>query len=386
MQFRTLACLPVLTGAWKHRGGGLARSTHMLHFAVLDMDRVLMPEVVQAGRSRAEHARHRQRSLQPRPAAAGSIAHRLRRQPDGVDAESEPDSRGLLREDLFTVVHDLFVTDTARYADYVLPATSQIEHLDLSPAWGHLYLALNRPAIAPRGESLSNTELFRRLARALGRTEPYLFESDESMLRAALASGHPWLDGITYERLWEEGYARLNRPEDWRPFAHGGFATRSGKAELYSEPLREAGHDPLPSAGEIPIGRRSAADHRQAAALPQFRLQQHGPPSPPRGRAVHRDPCGRRARRAASRDGRRGARAERSRRSARRLPRVRSRPARASRGCRSAASPTRAAQRRSVNVLTPEEPTDWGGGSGLYDAFVEVVPIPVPSLVPSPTA
>ena len=79
---------------------------------------------------------------------------------------------GLLREDLFTVVHDLFVTDTARYADYVLPATSQIEHLDLSPAWGHLYLALNRPAIAPRGESVSNTELFRRLAAALGRTEP----------------------------------------------------------------------------------------------------------------------------------------------------------------------------------------------------------------------
>ena len=136
---------------------------------------------------------------------------------------------GLLREDLFTVVHDLFVTDTARYADYVLPATSQIEHLDLSPAWGHLYLALNRPAIAPRGESVSNTELFRRLAAALGRTEPWLFESDESMLRAALASGHPWLDGITYERLWEEGYARLNRPEDWRPFANGGFATRVGQ-------------------------------------------------------------------------------------------------------------------------------------------------------------
>ena len=79
---------------------------------------------------------------------------------------------GLLRDDLFTVVHDLFVTETALYADYVLPATSQIEHLDLSPAWGHLYLALNRPAIAPRGESVSNTELFRRLARALGRTEP----------------------------------------------------------------------------------------------------------------------------------------------------------------------------------------------------------------------
>src|SRR5262249_49138595 len=151
--------------------------------------------------------------------------------------------------------HELFVTETALYADYVLPATSQIEHLDLSPAWGHLYLAMNRPAIAPRGESVSNTELFRRLAAALGRTEEYLFESDESMLRGALASGHPWLDGITFERLWEEGHARLNRPDDWRPFANGGFPTPSGKAELYSESLRDAGHDPLPTSGELPSQR-----------------------------------------------------------------------------------------------------------------------------------
>src|SRR5437762_2404787 len=156
---------------------------------------------------------------------------------------------GLLRDDLFTVVHELFVTDTALYADYVLPATSQIEHLDLSPAWGHLYLALNRPAIAPRGESVSNTELFRRLAAALHRTEPWLFESDESMLRSALSSGHPWLEGITYERLWSEGWVRLKTPPDWRPFAEGAFPTRSGKTELYSESLLESGVDPLPEIG-----------------------------------------------------------------------------------------------------------------------------------------
>ena len=137
--------------------------------------------------------------------------------------------QGLLRDDLFTVVHDLFVTETARYADYVLPATSQIEHLDLSPAWGHLYLSLNRPAIAPRGEAVSNTELFRRLAHALGRTEPWLFESDESMLRGALASGHPWLAGITYESLWAAGYARLRTGDDWRPFADGRFPTAVGQ-------------------------------------------------------------------------------------------------------------------------------------------------------------
>ena len=254
MQFRTLACLPVLSGAWKHRGGGLARSTHALQFAALDMDRVVMPEVHKPG-VRVLNMRDLGNDLCSRdlqPPVRSLIVY------GSNPMVSMPNQRrireGLLREDLFTVVHDLFVTDTALYADYVLPATSQIEHLDLSPAWGHLYLTLNRPAIAPRGESMANTELFRRLAHALGRTDAWLFESDESMLRAALASGHPWLDGITYERLWEEGYARLNCPEDWRPFANGGFATRSGKAELYSEPLREQGHDPLPWAGEIRAG------------------------------------------------------------------------------------------------------------------------------------
>ena len=255
MQFRTLACLAVLSGAWKHRGGGLARSTHALQFAALDMDRVLMPEVYQPDVRAAEHARHRQGSCATPDATPPVRAFIVYGSNPMVSMPNQSRIReGLQREDLFTVVHDLFVTDTARYADYVLPATSQIEHLDLSPAWGHLYLALNRPAIAPRGEALCNTELFRRLAAALGRTEPWLFESDESMLRAALASGHPWLDGITYERLWDEGYVRLNCPEDWRPFAQGGFTTRSGKAELYSESLLESGHDPLPWAGEIRTG------------------------------------------------------------------------------------------------------------------------------------
>jgi anaerobic selenocysteine-containing dehydrogenase len=232
MTFRTLACLATLSGAWQHRGGGLARSTHTIQFGTLAMDRVLKSEVDQPG-VRVLNMRDLgndlcSRELQPpiaalivygaNPMVSMQNQHRIR--------------EGLLREDLFTVVHDLFVTDTARYADYLLPATSQIEHLDLSPAWGHLYLALNRPAIAPRGESVCNTELFRRLAQALGRTESWLFETDESMLRAALGSGHPWLEGITFERLWNEGYVRLSSPEDWRPFAHGVFATRSGKAEL----------------------------------------------------------------------------------------------------------------------------------------------------------
>ena len=124
---------------------------------------------------------------------------------------------GLEREDLFTVVVEQFVTDTARYADIVLPATTQIEHLDLAHSWGHLYLALNQPATAPRGEALPNTEIARRLATALGLDDPALHRSDEELVRALLDSDHPFLEGITYERLAAEGWARLAVPEGARP-------------------------------------------------------------------------------------------------------------------------------------------------------------------------
>jgi len=373
MQFRTIACLPVLTGAWRHRGGGLARSTHALHFAVLDMDSVERPDVYKPGR-RVLNMRDLgrdlcDRSLQP-PIRSLMVfgANPMVSMPN-----QDRIREGLLRDDLFTIVHDLFVTDTARFADYVLPATSQIEHLDLSPAWGHLYLALNRPAIAPRGESLSNSELFRRLAAALGRTEPWLYESDESMLRGALASGHPWLEGITYDRLWNEGSARLNRPDDWRPFANGGFATPSGKAELYSERLRDAGLDPLPSASGIPSGRglqlisgkqlhflnsgySNQERHRRRAG--QLFIEMHADDARARGLA----------------DGEMvSVRSDRGALQARCIVSGRVRPGVAWMpfgGLTDAAG-----DERSVNVLTAEEPTDWGGGSGLYDVFVEVAPV-----------
>ena len=370
MQFRTLGCLPVLTGAWKHRGGGLARSTHALQFAALDMDRVKMPEVHVAG-VRVLNMRDLgkdlcDRDLQPpirslmvygaNPMVSMPNQNRIR--------------QGLMRDDLFTVVHDLFVTETARYADYVLPATSQIEHLDLSPAWGHLYLAMNRPAIAPRGESVSNTELFRRLAAALGRKEEWLFESDESMLRGALASGHPWLDGITYERLWEEGHVRLNCGDDWRPFANGGFNTPSGKAELYSESLREAGHDPLPSAGEMPSG-----DGLQLITGKQLHFLNSGYNNQDRHsrRAgelfieIHAEDARRRGVATGDSVFVRNERGE-----VRAVCRVSDRVRPGVVWMPFGGFTDAHGERRSVNVLTAEEPTDWGGGSGLYDAFVEV--------------
>ena len=165
--------------------------------------------------------------------------------------------QGLRREDLFTVVIEQFMTDTARHADYILPATTQLEHLDLFWSWGHAYLTLNQPAIEPVGEAMPNTEIFRRLARRMGFSDACFLESDEDMVRAALTSTHPYAQGITYERLKQDGWARLNVPEDFRPFANGGFPTPSGKCEFYSAGLASQGLDPLPCyipANESPQG------------------------------------------------------------------------------------------------------------------------------------
>lgn len=369
MQFRTIACLPVLSGAWKHRGGGLARSTHMLHFAVLDMDAVLMPHV--HAPARTLNMRDLGKDLCDRtltPPVQSLIVY------GANPLVSMPNQRrtaeGLAREDLFTVVHDLFVTDTARYADYVLPATSQIEHLDLSPSWGHLYLALNRPAIAPLGESVSNTELFRRLAHALGRTETWLFESDESMLRAALASGHPWLNGITYERLWDEGFARLNCPEDWRPFANGGFNTRSGKAELWSDALHEQGLDPLPSSGDQATGsglRLITGKTLHFLNSGYSHIERHQRREGDLWIELHADDA--RARGVADGD---DVRVGNALGDVRAICRITERVQRGIAWMPFGGLTDAKGNRQHVNVLTAEEPTDWGGGSGYYDAFVEV--------------
>jgi anaerobic selenocysteine-containing dehydrogenase len=372
MQFRTVACLPVLSGAWRHRGGGLARSTHAISLGVLDVDSVERPDLAKPG-VRTLNMRDLGKDLCDTTLAPPIRALVVHGANPVVSMPNQGRVRdGLRRDDLFTVVHDLFVTDTALYADYVLPATSQIEHLDLCPAWGHLYLALNRPAIPPRGEAVSNTELFRRLAAALGRTEPWLFESDESMLRGALASGHPWLEGISYERLWNEGYARLAKPEDWRPFAEGDFPTSSGKAELYSSTLEAQGLDPLPSPGDIATGQglqlisgktlhflNSGYGHmeRHRRRTGDLFIELH--PVDAERRRVHDGD----AVRVSGHGG--GVRAV-CRVSDRLRPGVAWMPYG---GLHDAAG-----ARQSVNLLTAEEPTDWGGGSGLYDAFVEVAP------------
>jgi len=248
MAFRTIACLPALVGAWRDRGGGLCRSVGSLFDELLN-DRVLRrPELASARRRPVPMGQLGRALTDPAldPPITALVVYNCN--PAVIAPNQSAVVDGLRRDDLFTVVLEQFMTDTARYADVILPATTQVEHLDLMAPWGHLYLTLNEPAIEPAGESAPNTEIFRRLSRAMGFTEPELYESDEQLVRQLLASAtHPFVAGITYEQLQREGWVRIARPADWRPFAEGGFPTASGRLELCSPGLAARGHDPLPA-------------------------------------------------------------------------------------------------------------------------------------------
>jgi anaerobic selenocysteine-containing dehydrogenase len=158
--------------------------------------------------------------------------------PVAVAPDSSKVVAGFAREDLFTVVLEHFQTDTADYADYILPATTQLEHWDVHLSYGHTDVLLNRPAIAPVGEARPNTQIFRELALRLGYDEPCFAQDDESLCRSAFG------DRVDYDELLKQGYATLNMPD--APFADGGFPTPSGKCEFFSERLAREGLDGLP--------------------------------------------------------------------------------------------------------------------------------------------
>ena len=148
--------------------------------------------------------------------------------------------RGLERGDLFTVVLEQFQNDTADYADFLLPATTFLEHTDLYLAYGHYYLQLARPALAPPGETRSNVEVFRALAARMGFDDPCFGDSEDDMIRTLLDSEHPFVRGITLEELEREHFVRLRVAPDgdpFLPFAEGGFGTPSGKCEFRAESI-----------------------------------------------------------------------------------------------------------------------------------------------------
>jgi anaerobic selenocysteine-containing dehydrogenase len=243
MAARVITCIPGVTGDWRYPGGGAVYDTRgffRANWKALVRDDLRPRDVrtlsmTRLGEGLLEVGDPPVRSLlvySSNPLATVPDQNKVR--------------RGLARDDLFTIVVDHFQTDTADYADILLPATMQPEHADLHYAYGHLYVAWNEPAIPPPGECLPNSEIFRRLARALGVTEPCVYESDEDLARQVLASEDPALGGITLERLRRDGWARLNVPTPFVPFAEG-FRTKSGKLEFYSARMAEAGLDPVPA-------------------------------------------------------------------------------------------------------------------------------------------
>ncbi|HXE46755.1 MAG TPA: molybdopterin-dependent oxidoreductase, partial [Ramlibacter sp.] len=256
---RAIACLPALTGAWREPAGGLLLSSSGM-FPV-DKAALQRPDLL-AGRS-------------PRTINMSTIGNDLLRaaspqfgpridalvvynsNPVAVAPESGKVVAGFAREDLFTVVLEHFQTDTADYADYVLPATTQLEHWDVHLSYGHTDVLLNRPAIATLGEARPNTQVFRELALRLGYDEPCFAEDDESLCRSAYGGR------VDFNQLLEQGYASLEVPD--APFAAGGFPTPSCKCEFFSERLARQGLDGLPD--HLPNYEASGASERFPLAM-----------------------------------------------------------------------------------------------------------------------
>ncbi len=240
MFFRTLACLPALVGAWRDRGGGLARSIGVWTGSVVDGNALERPALLDGRQPRWVNMSRLAEILTETidPPIKALVVWNCN--PLVITPNVEKIRAGVLRDDLFTVVHEQFITDTARYADIVLPATTQIESTDVVPPWGHLWLSWNDAAIEPRGEAVSNSELFRRLAKAMGFTEPELFDDDMTAIRDSLP-------GIDVDELRRVGNVRVPYPDDGRPFGDGVFPTASGRVEFVSEALVAMGQPALPT-------------------------------------------------------------------------------------------------------------------------------------------
>ncbi|HEX6692663.1 MAG TPA: molybdopterin oxidoreductase family protein [Burkholderiales bacterium] len=267
---RTIACLPALVGAWRDPAGGIVLST--ADFYGFDHAALERPDLLKTKARSINQSALGDALTSGKPPVRALVVYN--NNPVAVCPDSSKVIAGFSREDLFTVVMDSFMTDTADYADIVLPATTQLEHDDVHKSYGHLYVLANNQAIQPVGESLPNIEVFRRLAARMGFEDACFRDSDDDVARQALGSGHRNLAAISWESLKARGWQRLGVPERFAPFAAGGFPTPSGKCEFHSEALAKQGIDPLPFYN--PPAESASSNPRLAAKYPLSFL------SPPR--------------------------------------------------------------------------------------------------------
>ena len=248
MAIRNIACLPALVGAWRHAAGGVQLSSS--DSFPKDNHALQRPDLIEAGAI-------------PRTINMSTIGDDLRRDaspefgpridalivynsnPVAIAPDSAKVAQGFAREDLFTVVLEHFQTDTADYADILLPATTQLEHVDAHSAYGHLYMLANNPAIVALGEAKPNTEIFRLLAARMGYDDPCFKESDDAIAAQAFKRDDVRAVHFDWDALKQKGWQKLNMPD--APFADGGFPTPSGKCEFYSARMLADGLDPLPT-------------------------------------------------------------------------------------------------------------------------------------------
>lgn len=240
MATRNIACLPALTGQWLVKGGGANKSNS--GFLAYNEEYLQRPDLLDNKLTRIINMNQIGKALLELDPPVKSL-YVYGSNPAVVAPDGNKVRIGLEREDLFTVVHDLFLTETAKYADIVLPATSSYENTDFYASYWHHYMQLQQPVIERYGEAKSNTEVFRLLAQEMGFEEALFKETDEDMIRGSLENtNNPYLEDINYEMLKEKNYVKAKVT----PLLPGKLPTPSGKIELYSKRMIEAGYSPLP--------------------------------------------------------------------------------------------------------------------------------------------
>ncbi len=373
MAVRTVALLPALVGSWRDVGGGIQLSTSQaFHLNRPSLEREDLQRKALGREARVVNMSELGAALNDLgdPPVKALVVYNSN--PAAIAPNQNAVLRGLRRDDLFTVVMEQFQTDTADYADILLPATTFLEHTDIYRAYGHYYLQLARPALPAPGETKSNVEVFRLLAQRMGFDDSCFAESEDDMIRGLLDSPHPFLRGITLEQLDRDRFVRLNvSPEGspFLPFAEGGFGTPSGKLQFRAEELSytppvESRHGDAELRRDYPLELVSAKNddsmnstfgHRDAVDHATAQLHLHAADAAARGiqsgDAVRifnaRGSCVL----AAVVDGAV-------------MPGVVSAP--------SVRWGKRAPGKRGINALTSERLTDFGGGPTFYSCLVQV--------------